>query len=43
VKTRLSRVIVALLIASSLLIAGTAHAGYGSPGGGTRVVLSSGQ
>lgn len=41
-KTKLSRVIVAVVVASSLLLAGTAHAGYTQPGG-NRITLGAGQ
>jgi hypothetical protein len=41
-RIKLSRVVVAAILATSLLIAGTAHAGYSQPGG-ERIVLSGAQ
>jgi hypothetical protein len=38
VKTKISRALIALLVAASLLIAGTAQAGYSEPGVGRVVV-----
>jgi hypothetical protein len=41
VKTKLSRIIIALLVAASLLITGTAYAGYGEPLGKSAVTTIS--
>ena len=41
-KVKLSRVIVAVVIASSLILGGTAHAGWTQPGGKS-ITLGAGQ
>lgn len=40
-KSKLSRVIVAVVVASTLLLAGTAHAGYTEPGGRSAITTFS--